>query len=327
MTANRSLAALALFFFVACAAPAMGAMPSKSVPSYLPYPSADSTIINPYGETDEAAQLINALRPFYRIVAGRSLLVEEMPGRGGANAWGALVDRNGDGYTIAVTNLQSLLLRSMSTRPVLRMSEIFNSNIMAEAALVLWVPENSPFPNVSELVRSAKAYPNQMIISGAGSSTQSHLTSLRLNFLAGIKTIYLPYIGATTAMEATKLGQAHAAWGLPLPDYGKRLGMRPLAVAAEKRLNNLPEVPTFEEAGIALFETAHFGLAIPASTPPGTRQAVADYFGRIISNVDFQAAIAQIGFTPKAVAAPGFDALLESETERLRALLEQFNLE
>lgn len=314
-------AALAAFF-LACSAPGLAA-----VPAYLPYPGSDSFILNPYGENDEAAQLINAMQPLYRIAAGRSLAVEQMPGRGGATAWGALADKPGDGYTLAVTNLQSLILRSMLTRPVFRMSDLFNSNVMAEAPLVLWVPENSPFPNLGELVRSARAYPNQLIISGTGSGTQNHLTTLRLNFLAGIKTIYLPYIGASVAMEASKLGQAHAAWGLPLPDFGKRLGMRPLAVAAEQRLAHLPDVPTFEEAQIALFETAHFGLALPASTPPAARQAVGAYFGGIIVGKEFQEAVTQLGFTPKALNAQETAALIDAETERLRALLEQFNLE
>ena len=306
----------------------LGAAPlAAAVPSYLPYPSADPVIMNPYGETDEAAQIIAALQPFYRIAFGRSLKVEELPGRGGATAWGALADKDGDGYTLAVTNLQSLILRALSSRPVYRLEEIFNCNIMAEAPLVLWVPENSPFPSIVELIRSARAYPNQMIISGAGSGTQTHLATQRLNFLGGIKIIYLPYIGATTAMEAAKLGQAHAAWGLPLLDYGKKLGMRPLAVAAEKRLDNLPDVPTFEEAGVGLFETASFGLALPGSTPAGTRQAVSAHFGGIIRNADFQAALAQIGFTPKAVDLQDVAVLVESEKKRLQELIEQFNLE
>lgn len=298
-----------------------------AVPSYLPYPSEDTLVYNPYGESDEAAQLLNVLQPFYRTVSGRSLKVEEMAGRGGATAWGTLVEKEGDGYTLAVTNLQSLILRALATRPVYRMDQISSTNIMAEAPLVLWVPENSPFPSLAELIRSAQAYPNQLIIAGSGSSSQTHLATLRLNFLAGIKTIYLPYIGSTTAMEAAKMGQAHAAWGLPLPEYGKKLGMRPLAVASKARLEGLPDTPTFEESKVGLFETAHIGLAAPGSIQPGTRQAVSAYFHNILENADLQAAIRGLGFTPLNLDLEGVNKLVESETERLKELLEQYDME
>lgn len=318
--ATGLLLVLAMFF-------SLSSIAAAAVPAYLPYPSADSIILNPYGENDEAAQLINVIQPFYRTITGRSLQVENLPGRGGATAWGVLVEREGDGYTLAVTNLQSLILRSMEKRPVYRMSEIVGSNIVAEAPLVLWVPENSPFPSLAELVRSAQAYPNQMIISGAGSSTQAHLSTLRLNFMAGIKTIYLPYTGSTTAMEASKMGQAHAAWGLPMLEHGKKIGMRPLAVAAPSRLANMPDVPTFEEANIALFESATFGLAVPGSALPGTRQAVSAHFQNIFKNKELQEAIAALGLTPLNLNLEETGQLVEKETARLKELLEQHSME
>lgn len=298
-----------------------------AVPSYLPYPSDNSVVINPYGETDEAAQLINALQPVYRIISGRGFIVEEMAGRGGAGAWGALTDKEGDGYTLAVTNLQSLILRTMTARPVFNLDEINTINILAEAPMVLWVPENSPFPSLEELLRSARAYPNQMIVSGAGSSTQTHLLTQRLNFLAGIKTIYLPYIGTTTAMESAKMGQAHAAWGPPMHEYGKKMGMRALAVTSEQRLPGMPDVPTFEEYSVGLFETSHFCLALPSSTPPGTTTAVAAYFNNVISDKAFQEAVINLGFTPKTMEMPEISELVKSEAERLSALLEQFSID
>lgn len=305
----------------------MSASAWAAVPLYLPYPSADPVIMNPFGETDEAAQIISAIQPFYRISAGRSIQISEMPGRGGATAWGTLTEKDGDGYTLAFTNLQSLIMRTMSSRPVYRLDDIVNCNIMAEAPLVLWVPKDSKMSSLPELIRTASAYPNRLIISGTGSGTQTHLATQRLNFLGGIKTIYLPYMGTKTAMLATTLGQAHAAWGLPQLDYGNELGMRPVAVAAEKRLEHMPDVPTFEELGVGLFESAYFGLALPASTPAGTRQAVADHFGKIIAEKGVQDAISKMGLTPKLVELKDIPALVESEKVRLEELMAQFNLE
>lgn len=305
-----------------------GALAAEAaVPDYLPYPSADSTIINPYGAGDETGLLLNAMQPYYRAVSGRNFKVENVTGRGGATGWGELTSKPGDGYTLGVTNLQNMILRSMATRPVFQMEDFYQVCIMAEAPLVLWVPQNSPFKSLQELVRSAKAYPDQLIIAGTGSSTVSHLASLQFNFLSGTKTIYLPYLGTTMAMQAAHMGQAHAAWGYPLADYGKQMNMRPLAVAAQSRSDLMGEVPTFDELNIGLIESCHFGLALPASASANIRQEVTAVFQKVIDNPEFHASLLDVGFSPKPLTLQSLNQLVRDERARFGRLLNDYRME
>ncbi|MDL2285715.1 hypothetical protein LJB93_03115 [Desulfovibrio sp. OttesenSCG-928-F07] len=298
-----------------------------ATPSYLPYPSNDSSIINPYGVTDETAMLLYALQPYYQQATGKTLHTKTVSGRGGATGWGQLSSQPGDGYHLAATNLQNLILRSMARRPVYQLNDVFNFCILAEAPLVLWVPEGSPFKTIGELAASARAYPEQLIIAGTGSMSTSHISTLQFNFLSGSKTLYLPYLGTATAMQAATAGQAHAAWGYPLSDFGRQMRMRPLAVTAPARLKHMIDVPTFDEAGIGLFVNNHFGLALPGTASTNTRQEVSAVFNAIVANPEFRAGVEALGFSLPPEGASDVNMLLANEVVKLSALLDDYPME
>ncbi len=317
----RALAILAVFLLI----PSVCA--TAATPAYLPYPSTDSTVINPYGASDETALLLNALRVSYQAATGKNLNVRTVTGRGGASGWGELASQPGDGYNLAATNLQNVILRSMSRRPVFQLNDVYNVCVMAEAPLVLWVPASSPFTSIADLAASARAYPEQLIIAGAGSLTINHLASLQFNFFSGSKTVYLPYLGTTTAMQAVAMGQAHAAWGYPLADFGRQMGMRPLAVASSERLAQMPDVPTFDEAGIGLFAHSYFGLALPQSATPAIRQEVGNVMNDVISSPEFQNTIRTLGFTPLVVSGQALNQLVGEQVVSLGDLLKDYAME
>lgn len=296
-------------------------------PSFLPYPADNSNVINPYAPSDETGLLINVLQPVYRSLYGRGLSANSLPGRGGATAWGSLASSAGDGYTLAVTNLANVILRSTAAHPVFAPDDLYQVCIVAEAPLVLWAPENGPLSSLGELIRYAKAYPGQVIIAGAGSGTITHLAGLRLNFLSGTRTLYLPYMGSTAAMQAAAQGQAHAAWAYTLPEPGRSLGLRPLAVAATARHPSLPSTPTFEEERIGLFESCFFGLAMPGAASPDSRQQVSAAWQRVITNAELGANLHTLGFSPKPLIGRELNLFLEEEKARLSALLTDFSLE
>ncbi|MCL1916192.1 MAG: tripartite tricarboxylate transporter substrate-binding protein [Desulfovibrionaceae bacterium] len=323
----RNARRLALFLLLFLILTASQARSQTGALSFMPYPSADSTVINPYTANDETALLLEIIKPSYLRHTGHNLRVVHIPGRGGATGWGELVSRLEDGYTLAATNLENVLLRSMTNRPVFTAGDLYQVCILAEAPLVLWVPMNSPFASIGDLLRSAKAYSGRIVLAGAGSSTITHLSSLRFDFLIGSRTIYLPFMGTSTAMQATAAGHAHAAWGYPLTGFGQKMNMRPLAVAARSRLPQLPETPTFDELGIGLFETCHFGLAIPGESSPNTRQQVSSVYQSIGGSPDFQDDLRAHGFTPGNMNTEELNELIQETDDRFRELLPDFSME
>lgn len=265
---------------------------------YLPYPSGDSVVLNPYEALDESALLLNALQEHYRkATGGRRLEVQSMPGRGGADAWGFLAQQQPSGYTIGLIEVDSFVLRALAPFPAYRLEELVSVAIVGEIPLMLWVPEASPYKTLADLVASASRYPEQVYITGGGTNSSVHLAAKKFDRFAGVKTLYLPRLGSASAVDAVLQGQAHAAWAYA----SLQQGMRPLAVAGTKRHFLYPDVPTFEELNIALVESARFGIAMPAGTPQSTLQKAGEIFYAIAASESFQQDIAGRGFYPFAM--------------------------
>jgi tripartite-type tricarboxylate transporter receptor subunit TctC len=266
---------------------------------------------------------LQTLRPYYQKATGRNFSIESLTGRGGAQAWAELTRRTPDGYALALVVFPSFILRSLSTYPPYKLTELAVVCLFAELPVMLWVPENSPYRTVEALVESARVYPERVVIAGPGTSSGMHLVHLRFNRLSGVKALYFPFLETVSSMHAASSGQAHAVWGYALPQPG----MRPLAVALEQRHPLFPDVPTFDERKIGLFESAAFGLALPVDTPAKTSQAVSAAFFNIARSSAFQEDLEALGFSPKPMNLLDTGQFLEAQTEEYRSLREEYGLE
>ena len=279
----------------------------------IPYPAYDSVILHPYDPADASARLLEMMQPFYYKISGRNFTVQEKPGRSGASAWSYL-GSFADGYSLSLTDLPNLALLSLRQYPAFDLEELRSVCLLASMPLMLWVPAESKYKNFYDLVEQAKAQPGQIVIAGQGSGTIQHLAALRLDRLAGMKTLFLPYSGDSSARQAAVSGRALAFWGHSDPGLaglglssldGTGVGQtcRPLAVAAMRRHPLFPDTPTFVELGYDLVETSHFGLALSANTEAKTVQAVRSAFLNLAREAEFQAQITRYGFIPAPVGA------------------------
>jgi tripartite-type tricarboxylate transporter receptor subunit TctC len=126
---------------------------------------------------------------------------------------------------------------------------------------------------LKELIDYAKAHPGELNYSSAGSGTGSHFFGASFAGIAGInkETVHIPYQGGGQAATAVAAGESQFYVG-PLAgnmvgviDGGKVIA---LAVSGDKRVPQLPDVPTFAEAGLPDYSMiSWYGLIAPAGTP------------------------------------------------------------
>ncbi|MDL2307702.1 hypothetical protein LJC48_06755 [Desulfovibrio sp. OttesenSCG-928-C06] len=270
---------------------------------FLPYPSYDSVIINPFDSADENALLLHLLQPFYASATGRQIVIKDMPGRGGITAWAEVAGHGDDGYTLTLTDLPAMAMFSLRTPPPFTLDELRNVCVFAAMPLVLWAPANGAHRDLYSLVNQAFDAPGRVIIAGTGTGTPQHLATLRFNRLAGIKTSYRAHTGAEAGRQAALNGNSHAFWGAASPRMAQDGAFIPLAIASDGRHPLLPQVPTFAELSYNLDETSYFGLAISSETNPQTAQAVSAVFLNIARNPEFQAQLRAEGFFPTPVGA------------------------
>lgn len=293
-----------------------------------PYPYQDSVILHPYDPEDSTAALLEKLRPRYQAAAKHVFEVRSQPGRGGVTAWTELSIQETDGYTLALTELTSLVLQTLKKHPPFKLEDFSNVCLLASAPLVLWAPPESPLASFYDIVDQARlGTPTSGIptIAGTGSGGSHQLTALRLDRQAGVKTAYRPYVGVQSALRGAQGGAALAFWGYPSPALLDQ-GCRPLGVSAEKRHPLLPQAPTFLELGYDILETSYFGLAMSSQVISTTSRSAAEIYLGLAMDPGFQAELTALGFDPAPLDAANLGVYLQQLTEYYRPLKEDYDL-
>lgn len=249
---------LALF---AGAAAAQGNYPAKPIRLIVGY--------TPGGATDIVARL---LATKLQEALGQTVIVENKPGAG-SNIASELVAKSApDGYTLlvgSIANATNMVVYKNLGYDTLR--DFAPVTQLMSAPSVLAVHPSFPAKNLQELIALAKRDPGKYAFASSGSGGSPHLAGEMLKLRAGIDLIHVPYKGAAPALSDLLGGQVQMAFqtALSAVPHLQSGQLRAVAVAANKRLAQLPNVPTMAEAGLPDFEVSSWnGLFAPAKTPP-----------------------------------------------------------
>jgi len=239
------------------------------------FPSKTITMVVPYapgGSSDTRARQIAAKMA---VSLGQSVIVENRPGANGNIGTDYIAKAAPDGHVIGIGNLAPLTVNKviMPRVPFDPATDLTPIGLIERGPLVLLVSaEKSTIRSFQELATLAKSKPGTVNYASAGAGGSFHLAGELLEEALGAPMVHIPYRGggpATTDMIAGQVNFMFDMVPASLP-YTKASPpkARALAVAADKRLPQYPDVPTFAELGIKNFEVSNwFGLVAPKNTP------------------------------------------------------------
>lgn len=259
---NFSLAACAVLTLgLASGAMADAAYPSKPVRIIVGYSAG--------GPTDLVARMV-AVHLQQRL--GQPFVVDNRPGAGSNIASEAVAAAPADGYTLllaaAPLTMNSYVYKKLkfdaikSFEPISKLSS-------SPGVLAVW--PNMTVGSVKELIALAKKEPGKLTYGTTGLGGSQHMATELLQRLAGVQLTHVPYKGASNVMTDLIAGHIDMAFvsasgAMSFLQAGK---VKPLAVAGPQRLSGLPDVPTFEQVGLAAMTSDSWnGLLAPAGTPP-----------------------------------------------------------
>jgi len=257
MQARMLLGALAL----ATAATAQD-YPTKSVTVVVPWPAG--------GPSDIAA------RPVAKALTdqlGKPFVIDNRGGASG-NIGSAIVAKQqpADGYTLLLTSSSPIVInpslyKAMAFDPQKDLIPITN---VLRVPLVLAVNPTVPVKNLKELIAHINAQKGKFQYASAGSGTPQHLTAELFKTVGKLDIVHIPYKGSAPMLTDVIGGHVPMVFDstiaiLPHLKGGK---LRPIAVTGAKRSPELPDVPTFAEAGLPGVESyAWYGMFARAGTP------------------------------------------------------------
>ena len=253
----RLLAAMTLV----AAGSAAAQYPDRVIRLVVPYPAG--------GGTDQMARLLaEKLGPQLR----QTIVVENKAGAGGNIGADAVAKAAPDGYTLLLAGMgplavnPSLFLRmpydpTKAFAPIVRVST---------APLVVVAGPSAPPGGLRQLLAHARSKPGALSIANAGEGSPQHICAGLFSHAAGLTVTHIPYKGAAPAITDVVGGSVNVLCenvGIIRP-FVQSQKVRPLAVSTRKRTALLPDVPTFEEEGLASTDfTLWFMLVAPAGTP------------------------------------------------------------
>src|SRR6266571_1044126 len=248
---------------------------------------------------------------------GQPVIIENKPGGGAIVATEYVAKSAPDGYTLlvgasgmAINPAVYAKLPYDSVRDFVAVSEL------ASFPLILIVNPSSPIKSVAELVAYAKANPDKTNYSSSSASFQ--LVTELFKQRTGAPMQVIPYKGANDSVMAVISGQVTATIADAGPALSQVLGgqARALAVAAPKRMEELPDVPTLKEAGADVDAVLFSGLFLLQDPPRTIVTKIEGEIMRIARLADVTARLKPLGILPVGNSSEEFGRILASDIAR-----------
>jgi tripartite-type tricarboxylate transporter receptor subunit TctC len=216
------------------------------------FPERPIRVIVPYAPGGVGDSTLRLLAPRMEQKLGQRLVIESKPGAAGNIGTQEITRAEPDGYSILVAATNNFVinqfLMKISFDPMATLTPVAK---VAEIPIVLFANPSVPAGNLTEFIAYAKANPGKVNYGSPSNGTVNHLFIERLKQTAGFDMTHVPFRGSPPAVLALlandiQLFPVGLAAGAPHLREGK---VKAIAVATEKRLPTLPDVPTVIESG------------------------------------------------------------------------------
>ena len=315
-----SAALLALPLALGASAASAQAYPSKPIRWLVPYPAG--------GGSDFLARTIGQQ---LSTQIGQSVVVENKPGGNTAIAASEVARAPADGYTVLTADngtmvFNTALYGKLSYNPDKDLTPV---TLMGRIPMILVAGPASDAKDAKDFIAKAKAAPGKISYGSAGAGSPHHLAMELLKTRTGLHMVHIPYRGAAPALGDLAGGQipvmmVDMAAGAGFIKSGK---IRPLAVANDKRLPQLPDVPTFDELGVKGVESAALvGLVGPAALPADVKATLQKQVAAAIHSPAISQKLIEFGVEPVGSSSADYAALLKSENARWHQLIKDLKI-
>jgi tripartite-type tricarboxylate transporter receptor subunit TctC len=268
------------------------------------YPSRTVTMIVPSAPGGTLDALGRLMAQAMGADLGRTVVVENVSGAGSLVGMQRLVRSEADGYVIGFGNLGSMAANAATTKDLGfdPRQDLTPIGIVANVPMVIAASPRSGLRDLRTLMTRIREQGDGVSFGTPGTGTTGHLAPAYLFSLTGAKAMLVPYRGAGPAMSDLAAGTVDAVIDQTVTMIPAHLGRTAvaLAVTGDKRIAQLPDVPTFAEAGVPGFDMVIWNaIAGPKNMPPAVVE-------RLVRSIDVALASPAVAarFAELATEAP-----------------------
>jgi tripartite-type tricarboxylate transporter receptor subunit TctC len=287
------------------------------------FPNQRVTIVVPFGAGSVTDIMARILADELHKRWGQPVLVENRPGLAGTTA---VAKATPDGYTLMLTSnghtVAGLVNKNLSFDPVKDFAGITR---VSSAPLYLIVNPDTPAKTLKELIELAKSKPGTLNFSSPGLASTTFIAGALFRKAAGINIVHVPFKSAPDAVTAVVRGDAHMYFApvnlsKEMAEAGK---VRAIASATPQRIKEMPDVPTFTEAGLNYVYDSWFGLMTQAGVPRDIVTKINRDVVAILQSPEVKAKLAAQFVEGRADTPEQFDKIIASETAHLAEVFKE----
>jgi tripartite-type tricarboxylate transporter receptor subunit TctC len=257
---------------------------------------------------------------------GQQFIVEARPGAGGTIATAAVAKADPDGYTIMMINDNHALNPSVFKNiPYDSVKDFAPIGFVGSTPLVLTAHPSLPAKDVRSFVALAKEKPGTITYGSVGLGSASHLAGEMLSSVANIKLQHIPYRGGAPALVDLLAGHVNTIFLSPVSglEYMKAGKLTGLALAATKRIEIMPDLPTMKEAGYPVEASYWFGLVAPARTPPAVLAKLEKALADVLAMPDVRKRLTDMGAIIEPLNGEQFGDYIKAEMVKWAAIVDK----
>jgi tripartite-type tricarboxylate transporter receptor subunit TctC len=293
------------------------------------WPNRPVRMIVPFaagGSTDVAARLVG---DFLSRSIGQQFIVENRAGANGVIGMDAAAKSDPDGHTILVTAdavASNPHVYKVAHDPLKDLAPVIQ---LSRQPVVLAVHPSLGVNTLDELVALVKREPGLRYATGSGQGSPQHMVVQWFAKIAGIELEQVAYRGGGAAINDLIAGHVKlgALGSTPLIPHYKAGALRLLAQTTAARSQSLPDVPTFQEAGIkGLVLDQWLGVFVPARTPPAIIARLNAHIGKALADPAIRANLMQSAQEPIGGTAEAFGVRVRDDFEKYGRLVQDLNI-
>ena len=290
------------------------------------WPTQRVTVVTPFGAGSVTDILARTFADEMGRRWGQQVIVENCPGLAGT---AAVAKAAPDGYTLMITSnghtVTGLVSKEAPFDPVKDFAGI--TRLGLGRVLLITYP-GMPANNLKDVIDLAKKEPGKLNFSSPGLGSTTFITGALFRKAAGINIVHVPFRSAPDAVTAVIRGDVQMYFApVSLAREQAAAGkVKAIAAATAERIPEMPDVPTFAEAGLPFVYETWNGLLAPAGVPKAILDKIARDWADALKTPEMKEKLKSQFLIPASDTPDALDKMMRDETQNLTQVFKEAGL-